>query len=205
MKIKRWFKAKLNGKKGQSLLHTIEPNVIRSEEFGKSFENKYKTIVNRYSDVKDDRLLALIGHLIVENELDNFLSIWIPKYNNLKKERDFTFNLKIELAKSLRLIPIHILNSIHPIRKIRNIFAHDLNIDKFKQARKKSPKDFEKFDNMTKSFADIPDEYNDFIKFKYMFLAISMILSAYSEQLKIVRDYITNDENLNKILSKDNH
>jgi len=205
MENKTWFIANIDGEKGRSLLHTIETDVARSEEFEKSIEEKYVTIVDRYSDVEDDRLLALIGGLIVENELDDFLSIWIPGYNHLKNERDFSFNLKIELAKALQLIPSRILNSIHPIRKIRNIFAHNLNIDLFKQARDKFPKDFKEFDNKAKSFASIPDGYDDFTKFKYMFFAISFVLTSYSKQLKIVRDYISNDENLNEILRKENY
>lgn len=202
MKNKTWFMANIDGKRGDSLLHTIETNVINSEEFEKSLEEKYVTIVHRYSDIEDDRLLALIGGLIVENELDDFLSVWIPGYNTFKKDRDFTFNLKIELAKALHLIPNHIINSIHPIRKIRNIFAHNLEIDLFKQARERYPDDFKDFDNKARSFASIPEEYDDFIKFKYMFFAISFVLTSYSKQLKIVRNYLSDDNNLNMILKK---
>lgn len=202
MKSKTWFMANLDGEKGESLLHRIESNVVKSDEFGRLIEEKYVTIIDRYNDVENDRELAIIGCLVVENELDDFLSIWIPGYNKFKKDRDLTFKLKIELAKALKLIPSHVINSIHPIRKIRNIFAHHLDIDLFKQARDAFPDDFKKFDNIAGSFANIHDGYDDFNKFKYMFFAISLALNSYSKQLQVVKDYLQDDSNLNKILGR---
>ena len=35
MESKTWFMANLDGEKGESLLHTIESNVVKSDEFGK--------------------------------------------------------------------------------------------------------------------------------------------------------------------------
>lgn len=202
MKSKTWFLANLDGNKGESLLHTIENSVMKSDEFGELLEEKYVTIIDRYNDVENDRELAIIGCLVVENELDDFLSIWIPGYNKFKTDRDLSFKLKIDLAKALKLIPNHILNSIHPIRKIRNIFAHHLDIDLFKQARERSPDIFKDFNNKAKSFANIPDGNDDFTKFKYMFFAISLALNSYSKQLQVVKDYLLDNNNLNRILER---
>lgn len=80
--------------------------------------------------LKDERLLLITGALIVENTIDNFLSDFMPGYNSLKENRDFTFSMKIGLAKALALCPASLFNYCNLIRQIRNEFAHNLQIKK---------------------------------------------------------------------------
>ena len=79
--------------------------------------------------------MVIIGALIIENELDNFLSGWIKIYSHLKNSKDLTFSFKVDLVISLKLIPRRILNAIESIKKIRNVFAHNLDISAFEEAR----------------------------------------------------------------------
>jgi hypothetical protein len=75
----------------------------------------------------DDRSFVLLSSLVVERYIEELLQVLVPGFATLAKNRDFTFSLKIDLVKSLRLIPLHILNAADLIRRVRNAFAHDID------------------------------------------------------------------------------
>jgi hypothetical protein len=54
----------------------------------------------------------------------------------LAEKRDFTFSLKVEVLRSLKLIPAHILHAADLIRKVRNEFAHDFKVETFADCNK---------------------------------------------------------------------
>jgi len=56
-------------------------------------------------------------------------------YRALTDRSDFTFSFKIVLLKSLRLIPSNIVNMCDCVRKVRNEFAHNLEIDKIESVK----------------------------------------------------------------------
>lgn len=180
------------GEKGSSLLTDFyEPSDMkRLQEFLARLTNYFE----KYKKA-DHRALAIIGASTVENELDKFLSIWIKGYENL----DLTSKKKVELAISLKLIPEKILKAIEPINKIRNIFAHDFEVDTFEQAKVKSPKAFQYLANAIKSF-NCPVEDDDIKAFEYLILKIMIGLNVYAEQLVKIQDYIWNYENRNRII-----
>ncbi|MCK5380643.1 MAG: hypothetical protein KAJ81_04175 [Candidatus Latescibacteria bacterium] len=84
---------------------------------------------------EDDRLFAIGGALLVENDIDEIAAAIMPKYKDLRDKSDFTFAMKIEVVRALRLLPSRILNSADCIRKIRNEFAHDLSVDTFEKLK----------------------------------------------------------------------
>ncbi len=108
------------------------------------------------SALNDDRLLVLVGALVVENTLDELLAAIMPGYKTLRDKKDFTFSMRIEFARALQLIPTRILNCADFIRDLRNDFVHDLSVkgfDDLEQSRIQSlhdrlsgftPKQFEK-------------------------------------------------------------
>jgi predicted nucleic-acid-binding Zn-ribbon protein len=83
--------------------------------------------------LNDDRLLILIGALLVENAVHELLASIMPGYRSLQSNRDFTFSMQIEIAKALKLIPGKILNSADFVRKLRNEFVHNLAVDSFEK------------------------------------------------------------------------
>ncbi|GAJ10534.1 unnamed protein product, partial [marine sediment metagenome] len=42
--------------------------------------------------------MAIIGALIIENELDNSLDKWTKIYSHLKNNKDLTFSFKVDLV-----------------------------------------------------------------------------------------------------------
>jgi hypothetical protein len=83
------------------------------------------------SALNDDRLLVLVGALVVENTLDELLAAIMPGYKTLRDKKDFTFSMRIEIARALQLIPTRILNCADFIRDLRNDFVHDLSLKGF--------------------------------------------------------------------------
>jgi len=87
---------------------------------------------------RDDRSLAIVSALVLEYCIDDLLQTWIPEYNKLAENRDFTFSMKIDLLDAFKLVPHHILKCADCVRKIRNDFAHDLDLDSFEQIKQKN-------------------------------------------------------------------
>jgi len=84
-------------------------------------------------DANDDRLLALVGALVVENAIDRLLSAVLPGYRTLRDGMQLTFSMRIKIAKAARLMPSRILGCADFVRAVRNDFAHDLEIGSFDQ------------------------------------------------------------------------
>ena len=84
-----------------------------------------------YKDIDDDRLLALVAALCIEDSVGVLLQAFAPGFSQC--DADFTFSLKIKMARSLRMLPSRILTACDLIRVIRNEFAHHLEIKDFNQ------------------------------------------------------------------------
>jgi hypothetical protein len=83
----------------------------------------------RMEESGDDRSYVILTALILEYQYDSFLEILIPGFKNLRDNKDFSFSVKIELLRALRLIPPLIPRCADCIRQIRNEFAHNLEIE----------------------------------------------------------------------------
>jgi hypothetical protein len=94
-----------------------------------------KQLTNYFEHIgklNDDRLIVLTAELLLENTIDRYLSAIMPSYKNtLGDNRDFTFSLKIAVAKGLKLSPSKFFKSVDLVRKVRNEFVHNLNIKSF--------------------------------------------------------------------------
>ncbi len=115
----------ISGHEGESLF--IEP-LLRYFR-----HNPLPELFNKTEQLKDDRLLAIVTALIVEDRLDATLRSFLPRYSRLTTATDFTFSMKIALAEALAFIPTKILSAATVLRKIRNEFAHHLELDSFVQ------------------------------------------------------------------------
>lgn len=94
-------------------------------------QEEVNALMNHVADLNEDRLLVLVGALLVENKIHEFLSFIIPNYQSLLENRDFTLSMRIDLANALKLCPSRIFSCAHIIRKIRNDFVHDLSCQSF--------------------------------------------------------------------------
>jgi len=116
----------IEGKRGESLFYRPVMPFIEKEFslISKQFE-RYKKLVE---EAKEERLLALIGAMSMEKVLELLLEAYIPDCTHIK---DFILSQKIELARSLQLIPAHIFDAAVLINSVRNKFVHELEIDCF--------------------------------------------------------------------------
>jgi hypothetical protein len=159
--------------------------------------NKY---LERYKKTSDDRALALMCALAIENELDELLKSWIPTYKILIENKDFDFSSKINLAKSLKIIPGKILNAIEPIKRIRNIFAHNLDAVTFEDVKKidsEAPlkqQAFPMLHNKIKTFIPNWNETNDKLVFFELTVLIVLGLHIYSKHVKEFNEKIRNEK-----------
>jgi hypothetical protein len=117
----------LSGRKGESLF---------SEPLLRYFrENPLPELFSKTQSLNDDRLLAIVTALIVEDRIDAALSSFLPRYARLVDQTDFTFSMKISLVEALAQIPPMLTRAATIMRKIRNEFAHNLEITSFTQVK----------------------------------------------------------------------
>jgi len=183
----------IEGEKGGSLFHHPVTRVI--EEDFKRINEQYERYWKLIDEAQDERLLALISALSIEDALDLFLEAYIPKYRHLFKEnKDFTLSMKIDLAYSLCLIPMHILNAADLVRKIRNEFVHNLSIDCFDSL------DDDRFKNkLGVRFKEFyPDDTNTGLThtemFKRVVVGIIVALGIYASHLRTAKEYIYGED-----------
>lgn len=191
----------IEGDRNASLFYHVLGEVVNEDTF-KTIQEKIDSDFSKLEKQYDDRALAVVGALCIENALDKFLSTWLVKYEKYLKERiDFSFSSKIELAKSTKLIPVRILNSIEPIRKIRNTFAHHLEIDNFEKAKQVDSGPFQTLNDKIKTFSEWKGQ-KDRETFKTLVIFIIIAIEVYTKHVKKVKDYIWIPENLSKIIAQ---
>lgn len=193
----------IEGPKGQSLFYRASSSVVGKgelERFERALQARIDHYEEKYKKTNDDRALALIGALIVEEELDRLLSSWLVDYEKHCRDAiEMTFSFKVKLAKSTRLIPAKILNAIDPVRKIRNTFAHNLDIDTFKQAKEIDALPFRELYFKTKTFMSW-NETDDLKTFQQLVTLIALALILYTKHITKVKDHIWNRGNLAGIM-----
>lgn len=112
--------------------------------------------------IHDERLLLITGALLIEGSIDNLLSDFLPGYNALKENRDFSFSLKIALAKAAELCPASLFNYANLIRNMRNEFAHNLATSTIDQLPNKHIQTLNQFLTQISASYDLSE--NNFIK-----------------------------------------
>lgn len=179
----------ISGHKGESLF--IEP-LLRYFR-----HNPLPELFSKTEQLKDDRLLAIVTALIVEDRLDALLKSFLPRYPRLTSATDFTFSMKIALAEALALIPTRIFSAATVLRKIRNEFAHHLEMDSLAQLKASLNADLLNLrsevygvygEDERKPKATILEEY----KAVAFFCIVG--LDAYQENLKYLRSHLESPE-----------
>lgn len=100
----------------------------------------------------NDRELAILRMLSLEILVDDMLSIWIKGYESELKGRTQSFYYKISLLKSLNLIPSKILDAYLYYNKVRNKFAHELDIENYDTLIEKYSGLLNEFRNLIRRF-----------------------------------------------------
>lgn len=183
----------IEGKEGKSLFYRPLVGALQGEGFGvlqKRFK-EYGLILNK---AKDHRLLALVGHMVIEEALDLFLGAEIKGYDQLLKDKAYalTMSFKIDLAKSMHLIPAHIFKGAEVINTIRNKFAHTIKYEHFddldKRLKGRMRETFSTFVNAVGDEKDLSDLYAELVAI------IILATGIYTEHVKIMKDYMKTDK-----------
>ena len=197
----------LEGDPGESLFdHPMMDLVKGSDVEMKEIREKLNVYLERYKKTSDDRALALVGAMTVEKELDELLEAWLPTYKKILEDKDFDFASKMNLAHAAKLIPGKILNAIEPIKRIRNIFAHNLDSSTFKELKavdaKAPPKQqaFPMMHNKIRTFLPHWKEEDDRLAFFELTALIVLGLSVYTKHVKKLSAEIRTGKNLERIM-----
>ena len=141
---------------------------------------------------EDDRALALTGALVIENAIDGFLNAHIPEYTKLKDKKDFTFSLKISLARALKLCPSRLFGAADTIRDVRNDFAHKLSISTFAECKPEHLRSIEgHLRQITTNQLDYQDNRN---VFKTLVTLVFLALRGYTLHVYRLNEYIRDND-----------
>src|SRR4051794_10765327 len=66
---------------------------------------------------EDERALVIVGALLLERAIDELLSAYIPGYEELSVDRDFSFSMKIKIAKAVNICPLELLKGADVVRE----------------------------------------------------------------------------------------
>jgi hypothetical protein len=162
-------------------------------DFEKMDENNDKTheLFNRIANTGDDRSKIILAGIIVEFYLDRILKELFVDYKNLTERSDFTFSFKIALLKSLRLIPGNVITMCDCVRRVRNVFAHNLDIDDIDQADKSIKNQVHQL-----YITNNPEgrENSSIKKFEVVYRLGSGYLRTYEKNVKLLREKLDNPD-----------
>jgi len=154
-------------------------------------DNNRKSIENysRITNTGDDRSRIILAGIIIESYFDRILKCFFIDYKNLSDRSDFTFSFKISLLKSLRFIPNEIIIMCDVVRKVRNIFAHNFDIDKIEQIDSKLIKNINQL-HREKTKRNINVSLIE--KFHTIYSLGYSELRTYEKNIKLLRETIDN-------------
>lgn len=82
---------------------------------------------------EDELGLIIKGHLLIEYALNQLIQLNVKNPNVFFKDNRLNaFSTKLNLIDSLGLLPRFIIQNISTINKIRNHYAHNLNVSTLK-------------------------------------------------------------------------
>lgn len=150
-----------------------------------------------YRHLADERAVVLVGALCVEDSLDGLIWAFFPKSKSLLKNRDFSFSLKIDIVRSCKLIPSRILSDCDLIRRLRNDFAHHLNM--------KTLSDWgdRKFQAVDQALTEYQLSYDFSVplrkRFEDLVAFVCVALKMYTTHVRSARKFIDTDDFINSL------
>jgi len=186
----------IEGKKGESIFY--RPLGWTLQEDLKLISGYFEEYERVIGESEEERLLALVGNLSIEEALDYFLAAYIPRYKKyLSESRDFTFSMKIDIGRSLCLIPKHLLDAADLVRKIRNEFAHNLQMKSFDSLKVDTKRKLSTFCKVFFPKDDGHISYSE--KFARVADAVILGFEVYSSHVRIARKFIYSDDFTNEL------
>ena len=86
----------------------------------------------------DDRASAIMLAIVVEQQLDLLLSVWMPKWEAFcEAKSEVTFSVKIGVLRAASIVPNIVPRALDAVRAVRNKFAHDFSVSSFERLPEK--------------------------------------------------------------------
>lgn len=165
-------------------------------------DNNQKSIKNysRIVNTGDHRSRIILAGIIVESYFDRILKCFFIDYKNLSERSDFTFSFKISLLKSMRIIPNEIIVTCDLVRKVRNVFAHNFDVDLIDNI---DPKLIKNINQLYREKTKSTSEKELIEKFHSLYSLGYSELRTYEKNVKLLRETL-DDENFEKNIQKIN-
>jgi len=180
----------ISGIKGESVFH--EP-LMRF-----FIDNPIPELLSKTANLQDDRLLAVVTMLVVEDRLDKALHSFLPKYD----PKAFTFARKIKLMNALALIPNKIIEAANLFGNIRNAFAHNLQIDSFDRLEGHLIQQVRELGSSVNPVPNKPPGRTFIEDFKFLSFFCVVGLESYSANLSYLRAHISTPDFIDALFKK---
>ena len=182
----------VEGTKGESLFHKALTRIVTPEGAVEAMQSEVASALEKVEKTGDERALALVGALLVENAVQKLLASVMPAHDDLLEHQNVTFSVQIEIALALRHVPKRILRSAHVIRKIRNEFAHDLELDEFSKVTEKLRRQMHARAKEFKEDGAVAG--NDLKTFSNLAVLVVLALRVHSLQTGAMDEYLRSDQ-----------
>ena len=158
-------------------------------EYQRELQKEIDDYWAHYKDLSDERAVVLAGSLCVEDCLSRMIDAFFAASGSL---HDLSFYRKINLVRACTLIPSRILEDCGTVNKLRNAFAHNLEL---KNLSDLSEREFQRVDQALKRY----DKSYDFnVPYRKRFEALVsfayIALIAYESHVKSLREYIESED-----------
>ena len=175
------------GPPNESLFHQFEGHgaLYISQD---AAQQQITQLVDNLSNESGERAIVTVCALVIENAVDSLLLAIMPGYGDLQDDRDFTLSMKIATARALRLIPSHILACADFIRKVRNDFAHSLELTSFAQMSAERRQVARSWVHQLHTTMPVPDADRDV--FRVLSGLVAMALFGYSRHVVLLREFV---------------
>lgn len=156
------------------------------------FQKELDAYWAHYKDLTDERAVVLAGSLCVEDCLDRMINAFLPASEVLRKNRYLPFSLKIDLVRACKLIPSRVLEHCNLISKLRNNFAHSLEL---KSLSDWGDKQFKAVDQAIKSYQPSYDLSVPHRKrFEVLVGFVCVALKVYTTHVQSMRPFIDTED-----------
>ncbi len=184
----------LNGVEGQTLFWHAKAWILDGRQ--NEVQSRMDEVWAHYRDIADDRLLSLVAALCVESYLDRLLQAISPGFDQYRDDVDFTFSVKIKVARGLRLMPTKILTVCDFTRQVRNEFAHHLERKRFDEL------DRDKYLNKLRPYVrEFNSADREPLNYRQLFLDLVgfaiAALQVYTMQVSRLREFLETDASRN--------
>ena len=176
--------------KGETIFHSsfcIKHNVNPSKI--NRLSSELMEAISYYHMLDDDRLIALVGELIVENALESYLSASLKGYQ--KEFSNSNISPKIRIAKALNLSPPIIFECADIIRDIRNEFAHHLDTTNFDSITKEKTNRIK--DALLRINDKMAEKRNLRENFTILTIDTTMALQIFTKDAHLLNSYLRSD------------